>query len=38
MIPDIGGIDLSPLVVLMGLQLAKMLVIPPLQQLISLVG
>jgi len=38
MIPDIGGIDLSPLIVLVGLQLAKMLIIPPLQQLISLVG
>jgi len=38
MIPDIGGIDLSPLIVLVGLQLAKMLVIPPLQQLITLVG
>lgn len=36
--PDLGGIDLSPLVALMGLQLAKMLVIPPLQQLISLVS
>lgn len=38
MIPDIGGIDLSPLIVLLGLQLAKMLIIPPLQQLITLVG
>lgn len=38
MIPDIGGIDLSPLIVLVGLQLAKMLIIPPLQELISLVG
>ena len=38
MVPDLGGIDLSPLVVLVGLQLAKMLIIPPLQQLISLVG
>ena len=37
-LPDLGGIDLSPLVALMGLQLAKMLIIPPLQQLISLVG
>ncbi|RLA22938.1 MAG: YggT family protein [Gammaproteobacteria bacterium] len=37
-VPDIGGIDLSPLIVLIGLQLAKMLIIPPLQQLISLVG
>ena len=38
MIPDIGGIDLSPLIVLLGLQLAKMLIIPPLQQLITLVS
>jgi YggT family protein len=38
MVPDLGGIDLSPLIVLVGLQLAKMLIIPPLQQLISLVG
>lgn len=38
MIPDIGGIDLSPLIVLIGLQLAKMLIIPPLQELISIVG
>ncbi|OQK16496.1 hypothetical protein AU255_00895 [Methyloprofundus sedimenti] len=37
-IPDIGGIDLSPLLVLVGLQLAKMLIIPPLQELITLVG
>lgn len=37
-VPDIGGIDLSPLVVLIGLQLAKMLVIPPLQELIRLVS
>lgn len=37
-VPDIGGIDLSPLVVLVGLQLTKMLIIPPLQQLIILVG
>lgn len=32
-IPMIGGIDLSPLVVLIGLQLLKMLLIPPLLQL-----
>ncbi|WP_428357206.1 YggT family protein [Methyloprofundus sp.] len=38
MVPDIGGIDLSPLIVLVGLQLAKMLIIPPLQELITLVG
>ncbi len=38
MVPDLGGIDLSPLIVLVGLQLTKMLIIPPLQELISLVG
>ncbi|NOR81410.1 MAG: YggT family protein [Methyloprofundus sp.] len=37
-IPDIGGIDLSPLIVLLGLQLTKMLIIPPLQQLMTLVS
>jgi len=37
-VPDMGGIDLSPLIVLVGLQLTKMLILPPLQQLISLVG
>lgn len=38
MVPYIGGIDLSPLIVLLGLQLVKMLIIPPLTQLISLVS
>lgn len=33
MIPLIGGIDLSPLVVLIGLQVIKMLLVPPLLQL-----
>ena len=37
-VPDLGGIDLSPLIVLVGLQLEKMLIIPPLQQLMSLIG
>lgn len=37
-IPDMGGIDLSPLAVLLFLQLAKMVVLPPLQQLASLIG
>lgn len=37
-IPDIGGMDLSPLAVLLFLQLAKMVVLPPLQQLASLLG
>lgn len=38
LMPDFGGIDLSPLLALIGLQLAKMLVLPPLQQIISLIG
>lgn len=33
MIPLIGGIDLSPLVVLIGLQVLKMLLVPPLLHL-----
>ncbi len=37
-IPPIGGIDLSPLVVLVGFQLIKMLLFPPLIQAISVVG
>ncbi|MBT3813269.1 MAG: YggT family protein [Gammaproteobacteria bacterium] len=37
-LPDMGGVDLSPLIVLVGLQLVKMLIIPPLQELITLVG
>ena len=37
-IPSIGGIDLSPLVVLVGFQLIKMLVFPPLIQAISVLG
>ncbi|MDD2722701.1 MAG: YggT family protein [Methylovulum sp.] len=37
-IPDLGGIDLSPLAVLLFLQLAKMIILPPLQQLASLIG
>jgi YggT family protein len=37
-LPDMGGIDLSPLVALVLLQLAKMMVLPPLQQLASLVS
>ena len=38
LIPDLGGMDLSPLVALIGLQLAKMLLLPPLQQLTVLIG
>ncbi|WP_305909317.1 YggT family protein [Methylomarinum sp. Ch1-1] len=37
-VPDMGGIDLSPLVGLVLLQLAKMMILPPLQQLASLIG
>lgn len=36
LIPAIGGLDLSPMVALIGLQVAKMLLIPPLHQLASL--
>lgn len=37
-VPMVGGIDLSPLVVLIVLQLMKMLLLPPLQQLTALLG
>lgn len=37
-IPDMGGIDLSPLLVLLFLQLAKMILLPPLHGLASLVS
>lgn len=37
-LPDMGGIDLSPLVALVLLQLAKMMILPPLHQLASLLG
>lgn len=36
--PDMGGIDLSPLAALLMLQLAKMMILPPLNQLASLLG
>lgn len=38
LLPDLGGIDLSPLIALVLLQLAKMMVLPPLHQLVSLLG
>jgi len=38
LVPDFGGIDLSPLVALVLLQLVKMVVLPPFQQLVSLLG
>lgn len=37
-IPDLGGIDLSPLVALVVLQLAKMMLLPPLNQLAAIIG
>ena len=37
-IPDLGGIDLSPLAALLLLQLAKMVLLPPLHQIASWVG
>lgn len=38
LIPDMGGVDLSPLLALLLLQLAKMMVLPPLLQLAGLLG
>jgi len=37
-IPDLGGMDLSPLAALLFLQLAKMMILPPLNQLATLIG
>ncbi|WP_262965743.1 YggT family protein [Methylobacter psychrophilus] len=37
-IPDLGGIDLSPLAALLLLQLAKMVILPPLNELANLIG
>ena len=37
-IPILGGIDLSPLAALLLLQLAKMVILPPLHELASLIG
>jgi YggT family protein len=37
-IPDLGGIDLSPLAALLLLQLAKMVLLPPLHELAGLIG
>lgn len=37
-IPDLGGVDLSPLAALLLLQLAKMVLLPPLQDLANLIG
>ncbi len=38
MIPNLGGIDLSPLAALLLLQMAKMVVLPPLHELANMVG
>lgn len=38
LLPPMGGVDLSPLMVLVGLQFTKMVVLPPLHQLIAMVG
>jgi YggT family protein len=38
LLPPIGAVDLSPLIPLIGIQLAKMLLIPPLQQLAAMLG
>ena len=37
-IPNLGGIDLSPLAALVLLQMAKMVVLPPLHELANMVG
>ena len=37
-IPDLGGLDLSPLAALLLLQMAKMVLLPPLHELASMVG
>ena len=37
-IPDLGGMDISPIVALLGLQVAKMMILPPIQQLASLIA
>jgi len=38
MLPDMGGLDLSPIAVLLGIQVLKMLLIPPIRQLAFAVG
>jgi YggT family protein len=37
-LPPVGGLDIAPLFGLIGLQLAKMIVMPPLQQLIAVLN
>lgn len=38
LIPAMGGLDLSPILVIIGIQLLKMLLLPPLRQLAFAVG
>ncbi|QJD29863.1 YggT family protein [Methylococcus geothermalis] len=38
LLPPAGGLDLSPIVPLIGIQLARMLILPPLQQLAALLN
>ena len=38
LIPAMGGLDLSPIAVIIGIQLCKMLLLPPLRQLAFAVG
>lgn len=38
MIPDFGGMDFSPMLALLFLQLAKMMVLPPLHELANMLG
>ncbi len=38
MLPNLGGLDLSVIVAIMGLQLAEMLILPPLYELASLIS
>jgi YggT family protein len=37
-LPPIGGVDLSPLLALIALQFTRMVVLPPLQQLIAILN
>jgi len=38
LLPPMGGIDLSPMLPLVGIQLAKMIILPPLQQIAMMLG
>jgi YggT family protein len=37
-IPNLGGVDLSPMAALLLLQLSKMIILPPLHELASFIG